>query len=85
MWMSRMGRHSWLLAQLRSLPICSNFLANGKVKNDEGGNPEQEHQIFHRAPPQAYPSAGDPDFILGQQHETRKLSDHIEVCLETRG
>ena len=44
-----MRRHWRLFMCRRALPLRSNFLMNAEIKNNQGGNPEEEHQVLHRA------------------------------------
>jgi hypothetical protein len=46
--MSGMGRYSWVFARI-AISFRLNFLVNAYVENNQGGDPEQEDQILHRA------------------------------------
>jgi len=49
----------------------------------KAGTQNRNTRYFIASPPAIHLQV--THFILGQQHEMRKLTDHIAVCFETRG
>jgi hypothetical protein len=72
-----MHRHSRLFVRSRAVLLGLNLLMNAQIQNDQGGNPEQEDQILHRATSRPVKWQVTSISILVRPHAGRKFTDHI--------
>jgi hypothetical protein len=67
--MARMGLYARLFPSV-GLLFRQHFLMNAQVENQQGGNPEDEYQVFICAPPEPVVMAGELTFFYALQQGT---------------